>query len=179
MKCIEADRLMSAILDGDLPGSPRLESHLEGCESCALRWEALRRTVSDVQALAGTPAPARLTPRIMAALSADAAEEGGRRLATLIAASSMVLASLVAIAWLWAAGLGEGVTTFFLTASEALLSFVFALRDHLAADSAGYATLVFIWAGILATGLVGVAAVGRICAGFVAARRGVGEHGSA
>ncbi|MBP7561744.1 MAG: zf-HC2 domain-containing protein [Armatimonadetes bacterium] len=178
MKCSEAERLMDAILDGDLNESPRLESHMAGCEACVRRWEALRRTVADLASVASPPVPERITRSVMAALAADTAAERSHRVATLMAACAMVLAALVGIGIGWSMGLGGAAVTLFAAVSEASLSLVFDARDSVGIGFPGYVLLAFVWAGVMTVVLLGTAAVGKLCAYRIAARRGAGDHES-
>ncbi len=178
MKCSEAERLMDAILDGDLNESPRLESHMAGCEACVRRWEALSRTVADLASVANPPVPERITRNVMVALAADIAAERSHRIATLMAACAMVLTALLGIGIAWSMGLGDGAMTLFAAVSEASLSLVFDARDSVGIGFPGYVLLAFVWAGVMTAVLLGTAAVGKLCAHRIAARRGVGDHES-
>lgn len=51
MNCIEAEPLLSELLDGELAEDTRaaVEAHLAACERCATGYRALRRTVRFVR----------------------------------------------------------------------------------------------------------------------------------
>ncbi len=70
MKCSESERLMSALLDGDLEGSPRLDAHLAECSACSELFEALLATVGDLHELSVPEVSDDLTARVLAALPA-------------------------------------------------------------------------------------------------------------
>ena len=56
MKCIEAEALMSELLDGELAedAARGVSGHIDACEGCAREYRALQRTVRFVRANAGT-----------------------------------------------------------------------------------------------------------------------------
>ena len=56
MNCIEAEALMSELLDGELgeDAARAASGHIDGCEGCAREYRALSRTVRFVRGNAGT-----------------------------------------------------------------------------------------------------------------------------
>ena len=67
MKCREAMQLMSSNLDSRVPCAPALQTHVESCGECWLRYAALRRTQKAVRSLGSVPAPADLALRLRVA----------------------------------------------------------------------------------------------------------------
>jgi hypothetical protein len=73
MKCTEARRLFSPLLDSLLEGDciGALDRHIAGCESCAAEFAALRRTKWLMSTMAPHPAPADLAVRLNVALAQE------------------------------------------------------------------------------------------------------------
>lgn len=74
MRCRHAQKLLSAYLDGALPGqrTEAVRDHLAACERCRARHDRLATLVSSMRGEPLTPAP-DLWPRIRAAASTGAA----------------------------------------------------------------------------------------------------------
>ena len=71
MKCTEAKRLFSPMLDSMLDGKQwhALNQHLAECESCGTEFAALRRTKWLMATMAPHPAPPELALRLKVAIS--------------------------------------------------------------------------------------------------------------
>lgn len=71
MKCTEAKRLFSPMLDSMLDGGQRciLNEHLSECNSCGTEFAALRRTKWLMATMAPHPAPPELALRLKVAVS--------------------------------------------------------------------------------------------------------------
>lgn len=111
MKCSESERLMSALLDGDLETSPRLEAHLVECASCQELFDALLATVVDLEALPVPEVSVEITARVMSALPDASHAVWIRRLALGWGALCATAGMLFLAAGLWSVGLLPFVLT--------------------------------------------------------------------
>lgn len=80
MNCGRANRLMSAYIDGELPGTDMLDvrSHLRSCQACEQEYESLRRVKTAMSHLQLVRASAGAEDRLIALLRAEATPAGAR-----------------------------------------------------------------------------------------------------
>ncbi|MBI2361391.1 MAG: zf-HC2 domain-containing protein [Deltaproteobacteria bacterium] len=115
MRCEDAQELITAMVDQELPGAERsaVEVHLGECPRCARIYREERALKEDVRRLAaGVRAPAALKERIVAEMGALGAEGKPRRIwqewlrparSTLwpaLAAAALVLLALPVVRWM-------------------------------------------------------------------------------
>jgi len=172
MRCSEAERLMSAMLDGDIEQSPRLDGHLEACPSCKTQWEALQRTVADLSCLSQLEAPEDLTAAVMAKLPERHALVFGKPVGFLVAGLSIAAAVIL---FAWATGLGQSGLTVAMGLATFALNWVAAIWSSIGVGTPGFVINSLLVSTVAAFVLAALLSVGRICGNLALAyaqRRG-------
>jgi predicted anti-sigma-YlaC factor YlaD len=171
MNCREAERLVEAVLDGDIEDSPRLEAHLQQCPNCRELHSALRRTVVDLS-LVVTPEPAAdLTARVMAAIAPASRSSATRKLGFALAGISFSAASAVLTVLLLRAGFGDWLLAVGLGVGRGVVSVAAALAASVGWGTPGFAVGAIIYSFIAGIGVTCTASIARICAIAVVGRR--------
>ncbi len=110
MNCSEAERLLNALLDGDIDSSPRLEAHVAKCDRCRELRDALLATVGDLEGLP-VPEPSRdLTASVMAAVDHEMSARE-RPLALSLSFLCFATAAVCLTVVLWRGGWFESAAT--------------------------------------------------------------------
>jgi predicted anti-sigma-YlaC factor YlaD len=171
MNCREAERLIDALLDGDIAGSPRLAQHLGACPTCRELHAALRATMGDLAAVVTPESAADLTARVMAAVAPAARGSSARRMGLALAAISLSAASAVLTVLLLRAGLGDWLLTVALGVGRGVVSVAAALAGSVGWGTPGFAVGAIIYSFVAGIGVTCTASIARICAVAVAGRR--------
>jgi len=168
MKCSEAERLMSALLDGDIKQSPRLDGHLEACPSCKTQWEALQSTVADLSCLSQLEVPRDLTAAIMSKLPERQTLVFGRPLGFLLSGLSIAAAVIL---FVWATGLGQSGLAVTVGLATFALNWVTAIWSSLGVGTPGFIINSLLASTVAAFVLAALLSVGRLCGNLALAYR--------
>ncbi len=154
MNCSEAERLLNALLDGDIDSSPRLDAHVAKCESCRELRDALLATVGDLEGLP-LPEPSRdLTAAVMAAIDEEnAARE--KPLAFSLSLLCFAAAAVCLIAALWRGGWYDSAATVVVSILGSAANVIGALVETYDLRSPG----CFVMAWLLGGGATAVALI--------------------
>lgn len=152
MTCSESERVMSALLDGDLETSPRLEAHIAECAGCRELWEALTATVGVLSLLEEPEGGDDLTARVMAALPAPASS--ARRLGLTFGLTAVCLASSLIGVRLWLSGLLPYVLGEWAAFASYGIGEAARQLDRLGFGSAGFLANLVVLGALAAMGLL-------------------------
>lgn len=171
MRCAEAERLMNAILDGDLANSPRLDAHLDACSGCRELYSALRQTVADLTS-ASWPEPATdIVAGVMGRLPRPDIPSTTQRVAQVLLGSVLTAAAVAVGLVGWRLGLPGAVASSIVGCAQELAAGFGGSLDAAGSTPGGRILLTWALSGVLSAALVVVGSVARLLARPVLAEK--------